>query len=107
VDRFQKKDEGIKMCLSIPSKVVSIDEEKQTCAVDTMGISRDASLAMMAQGDVKIGDFVLIHIGFVMNKISVEEAEASLETYREILSLMDEDERRSSIEEDDNCVNRT
>ncbi|MDD3775255.1 MAG: HypC/HybG/HupF family hydrogenase formation chaperone [Sulfurovaceae bacterium] len=91
------------MCLSIPSKVVKIDEENQMCTVDTMGIFRDASLAMMAEGDVKIGDFVLIHIGFVMNKISVEEAEASLETYREIIALMDEDEMRRAIEEDDKC----
>lgn len=95
------------MCLSIPSKVVKIDKTKQTCIVDTMGISREASLAMMGEDDVKIGDFVLIHIGFVMNKISIEEAEASLETYREILSIMDEEERRQAIEEDDNCANRT
>ncbi|MDD5406364.1 MAG: HypC/HybG/HupF family hydrogenase formation chaperone [Sulfurovaceae bacterium] len=95
------------MCLSIPSKVVSIDEDKQMCTVDTMGVSRDASLAMMAEGDVKIGDFVLIHIGFVMNKISAEEAEASLETYREIIAMMDEEELRRTIEEDDSCVDRT
>jgi hydrogenase expression/formation protein HypC len=94
------------MCLSIPSKVVSINEEDEICTVDTMGISRDASLAMIEKGDIKIGDFVLIHIGFVMNKISVEEAEASLETYREILSFMEEEERQKAITGDDDCVVR-
>ena len=57
------------MCLSIPSKVVSIDSENEMCTVDTMGVKREASLSMMKEGEVKIGDFVLIHIGFVMNTI--------------------------------------
>lgn len=95
------------MCLSIPSKVVKVDKEAHACTVDTMGVQRDASLMMMAEDDVKVGDYVLIHIGFVMNKIDEEEAQASLDTYREILEIMDEEERRKTILEDDNCANRT
>jgi len=95
------------MCLSIPSRVVKIDKEAKSCIVDTMGVQRDASLLMMEDGDVKIGDFVLLHIGFVMNKIDEEEAKLSLETYREILEIMDEEERTKTILEDDNCGNRT
>lgn len=95
------------MCLSIPSRVVKIDTEKNSCTVDTMGVQRDASLIMMEEGDVKIGDFVLLHIGFVMNKIDEEEAQLSLETYQEILQIMDEEERKKRILEDDNCANRT
>lgn len=94
------------MCLSIPSKVVKVDEEAKSCTVDTMGVQRDASLMMMADGDVQVGDFVLLHIGFVMNKIDEEEAQLSIETYREILEIMDEEERRKTILEDDNCENR-
>ncbi len=95
------------MCLSIPSKVVKISEDETMCTVDTMGVQRDANLMMMDDGDVKIGDYVLLHIGFVMNKIDEEEALASINTYKEILSLMDEEERRRTILEDDNCANRT
>ncbi len=76
------------------------------CTVDTMGVQRDANLMMMDEGDVKVGDYVLLHIGFVMNKIDEEEALASIETYREILELMDEEERRQAILEDDNCLER-
>ncbi len=65
------------MCLSIPSKVVEISEDKTTCKVDTFGVIREASLIMMEEDDVKIGDYVLIHIGFVMNKIDEESALAS------------------------------
>jgi hydrogenase expression/formation protein HypC len=94
------------MCLSIPSKVVEISEDKTVCTVDTMGVRRDASLLMMGEDGVQIGDFVLLHIGFVMEKIDESEALASIETYREILEAMDEEERRQAIIDDDNCENR-
>ena len=91
------------MCLSIPSKVVKIDKEQQSCTVDTMGVQREASLMMMADDDVKVGDFVLIHIGFVMNTISKKEAELSLQTYKELLEAMSEEERKQTILEGDVC----
>jgi len=94
------------MCLSIPSKVVKISDDKTMCTVDTMGVQRDANLIMMEDNDVKVGDYVLLHIGFVMNKIDEVEAAASIETYREILEAMDEQERHEAITDDDNCPNR-
>ena len=94
------------MCLSIPSKVVKISEDKTMCTVDTMGVQRDANLMMMSEEDVQVGDYVLLHIGFVMNKIDEAEAIKSIETYRELLAVMDEEERRQTILDDDNCENR-
>jgi len=94
------------MCLSIPSKVVKIDRQNNIAVVDTMGIQREASLDLMRDEEINIGDYVLLHIGFVMNKIDEEDALASLETYREILLLMDDEERRKTILEDDACENR-
>ncbi len=94
------------MCLSIPSKVVKISEDQTMCTVDTMGVQRDANLMMMGDGDVKVGDYVLLHIGFVMNKIDDEEALASIDTYKEILEKLDEEERKKAILEDDECPNR-
>jgi hydrogenase expression/formation protein HypC len=94
------------MCLSIPSRVVEVSEDKTMCRVDTMGVQREANLMMMGEDDIKIGDYVLLHIGFVMNKIDEEEALASIETYKEILDLMDEEERRQAILDEDNCENR-
>lgn len=94
------------MCLSIPSKVVRVSEDQTMCTVDTMGVQRDANLMMMSDGEVNVGDYVLIHIGFVMNKIDNDEALASIESYREMLELMDEDERQRTILEDDECPSR-
>ncbi|MDM5263971.1 HypC/HybG/HupF family hydrogenase formation chaperone [Sulfurovum sp. XTW-4] len=95
------------MCLSIPSKVVKISDDKTMCTVDTMGVERDANLMMMGDDDIQVGDYVLLHIGFVMNKIDEKEAMVSIETYKEILEIMDEDERRKTILDDDECPNRS
>jgi len=74
------------MCLSIPSKVEKIDENNMA-TVDTMGVKRDISLDLMAD-DVQIGDYILIHVGFAMNKIDKEEAEQSLKVYEEMVEAM-------------------
>ena len=94
------------MCLSIPSKVVKIDTERNTAVVDTMGVKREAGLDLMEEGSVVIGDYVLLHIGFIMNKIEEEDALESLRVYREILEKLDEEERERMVLEDDNCENR-
>ncbi len=80
------------MCLAIPSKVIEINQEENIAVVDTFGTKRQASLNMMEEGEVQVGDYVLIHIGFVMEKIDEEYAKESLKTYQEILEKMDEEE---------------
>lgn len=74
------------MCLSIPSKVVEIDENNYA-TVDTLGVRRQVTLDLIDE-EVLVGDYVLIHVGFAMNKISKEEAEESLKTYQEIADAM-------------------
>jgi hydrogenase expression/formation protein HypC len=91
------------MCLAIPSKVTKIDKEKNIATVDTMGISREASLNLMEDDSIKIGDYVLLHIGFVMNKIDQEDAKQSLETYKQMLEAMDKEELEKTIQDSDNC----
>ena len=93
------------MCLSIPSKIKSIDSELNTCIVDTMGVERGASLDLIDQ-DVVVGDYVLLHIGFAMNKIDEEDAMESLKIYREIIDKMEEEDRLAAIAESENCPNR-
>lgn len=90
------------MCLSIPSKIKSIDEEFNECTVDTMGVERRASLDLIDR-PVVVGDYVLIHIGFAMNKIDEEDALESLKVYGEIIEKMEEADRREAILEADNC----
>ena len=87
------------MCLSIPSKITKIDKTSNTATVDTMGVSREASLDLMEEGSVSVGDYVLLHIGFIMNKIDEKDALSSLEAYREVLEIMDAEELENSIKD--------
>ncbi|RXJ88261.1 HypC/HybG/HupF family hydrogenase formation chaperone [Arcobacter sp. CECT 8985] len=86
------------MCLSIPSKIKSIDKESNSCTVDTMGVERSASLDLIDQ-EVKVGDYVLLHIGFAMNKIDEEDAMESLKLYEQIVKNMEEEEAQRLVEE--------
>ncbi len=74
------------MCLSIPSKVDEIDENNYA-TVDTLGVKRKVTLDLISE-PVNIGDYVLIHVGFAMNKINKEEAEDSIAAYNEIAEAM-------------------
>jgi len=83
------------MCLSIPSKVIKIDKEKNSAVVDTMGVKREVGLDLMEEGSVKVGDYVLLHVGFIMNKIDEADALASIETYKEIIAIMEQEENNN------------
>lgn len=76
------------MCLSIPSKVVEIDENNMA-TVDTMGVKRQVTLDLIGE-PVEVGEYVLIHVGFAMNKINVEEAEESIKIYEDIIAQMND-----------------
>ena len=80
------------MCLGIPSKVISIDNATNTATLDTLGVSREASLDLMSE-EVKVGDYVLLHIGYVVGKIDEEQAKLSLGTYEEIIKAIQEEEQ--------------
>lgn len=79
------------MCLAIPSKVISVDKERNVALLDTLGMQREASLDLM-QEEVLVGEYVLLHIGYVMNKIDEESAKLSLEMYQEIIKAMEEED---------------
>lgn len=81
------------MCLSIPSKVISIDENN-FAEVDTLGIKRGVSLDLIPE-EVKVGDFVLIHVGFAMQKIDEAAAKESLELYKQIADEIGSEEIES------------
>ncbi|MGL4473992.1 MAG: HypC/HybG/HupF family hydrogenase formation chaperone [Shewanella sp.] len=77
------------MCLSIPSQVVEIHAEDHSVTVDTMGVKRRVSSHLLSE-PLEFGDFVLIHIGFVMNKIDKAAAMESLALYREIIDKLEQ-----------------
>jgi len=78
------------MCHAIPAKVVSIDPDSDMAKVSIDGVQKDVSMALV--DDVQIGDYLLIHVGFALNKISPEEAEKTLELFAQ-MSAMNEGEQ--------------
>jgi hydrogenase expression/formation protein HypC len=64
-------------------QVKTIENEVAMCEID--GVQRQASLMML--DDVKIGDYVLIHAGFAIEKIDDDEAQLTLKALREALDM--------------------
>ncbi|MBQ1613369.1 MAG: HypC/HybG/HupF family hydrogenase formation chaperone, partial [Selenomonas sp.] len=62
------------MCLAVPAKVVAINDAMGT--VDIAGVTRDVSLMLLPE--TKLGDYVLVHAGFAMQKVEEKDAQ---ETY--------------------------
>jgi hydrogenase expression/formation protein HypC len=74
------------MCLAIPSKVVAIKDKMGT--IDVSGVRREVSLLLLPE-EVALGDFVLVHAGFAIQKIDREAAEEALKLILEIEELKD------------------
>ncbi|MCK0499816.1 HypC/HybG/HupF family hydrogenase formation chaperone [Helicobacter pylori] len=75
------------MCLAIPSKVIAINDN--VALLETLGVQREASLDLMGES-VKVGDYVLLHIGYVMSKIDEKEALESIVLYQEMIAKMNQ-----------------
>lgn len=71
------------MCLAIPMQIEAIDGFTASC--QAKGVYRDASLFMQQHETFQVGDYVLVHLGYVTQKVSEEEAHLSWELYDQIL----------------------
>lgn len=72
------------MCLAIPAKVIKLEGEK--AEVEIGGIKKEASLALVADQGVVVGDYILIHTGYAITKLDEKEAESILKTWREVMA---------------------
>ncbi|MDO5821273.1 MAG: HypC/HybG/HupF family hydrogenase formation chaperone [Methanobrevibacter sp.] len=71
--------------------MVLIDEESNICAADFGGVRQNARLDLLP--DAKIGDYVLIHAGYAIEKLSEQAAKESLESWDELLEVLEEEDR--------------
>ncbi|ALP52953.1 hypothetical protein Tel_07180 [Candidatus Tenderia electrophaga] len=69
------------MCLAIPAEVLTISADGDTALVSLGGVKKQISLALVEA--VKVGDYVLIHVGYALNTISPEEAQKTLDLFAE------------------------
>ena len=72
------------MCLAVPMKITAIDGYQCTC--EAKGIEREVSLFMLQNEAVEVGDHILVHVGYAIQKVSEEEAAASWALFDEVLA---------------------
>ncbi len=71
------------MCLAMPMQIIEINGFNARCAA--LGVTREVSLFMMQDEPLQVGDWVLIHVGYALQKISAAEAQESWELFDEML----------------------
>ncbi len=69
------------MCLALPAKVIAVDGATDMATVALGEVKKDVSLALVE--NVQPGDYVLIHVGYALNRVSPEEAERTLQLFAE------------------------
>lgn len=69
------------MCLAIPAQITAIDDAVDAATVSLGGVCKRVSLALVDGAEV--GDYVLVHVGYALNRISPEEAERTLQLIKE------------------------
>jgi hydrogenase expression/formation protein HypC len=71
------------MCLGIPMRIVEVDGFNARC--EAKGVERDISLFMLQHEEVVPGDFVMVHVGYAIQKMTEQEALSAWELYDEVL----------------------
>jgi hydrogenase expression/formation protein HypC len=72
------------MCVAVPMKVRSI--EGPMCTAEIGGVSRQVSVLMMPE--VKVGDYIIVHAGYAIERLDEDEALRTLELFRQLGELM-------------------
>ena len=75
------------MCLAIPAQVVEL-RDGDNAVVDLAGVRKEISLALVDH--VAVGDYVIVHVGYALNKLDPDEAAKTLALFAEIGQLGDE-----------------
>ena len=83
------------MCLGIPMKVMQINDFTARC--EAKGVERDVSLFMLQHEPVTVGDYVVVHVGYAIQKVTPAEARTAWEIYDEMLA---KEAEQSGITED-------
>lgn len=67
------------MCLAIPAKIVDVlDEDASRAIVEVIGVRRHIDTGLLQDDPPTVGDWVLVHVGFAMSKISEQDAQEQL-----------------------------
>jgi hydrogenase expression/formation protein HypC len=78
------------MCLAVPGRVLSVDEDNllRLAKVDFAGVVKSIALAYVPEA--KVGDYVIVHVGVALSRLDEAEAMRTLDEIRQIAQLMDD-----------------
>ena len=76
------------MCLAIPAQVVEISDN-ETAVVEVGGIRKAISTALL--DEVAVGDYVIVHVGYALERLNVAEAEETLRLFTELAASVAEE----------------
>lgn len=72
------------MCLAVPSKIISIEGNR--AVVDVYGAQREISILLM-ENELVVGDYVLVHAGFAIQKLDEEDAKERIDMIVKITAI--------------------
>lgn len=73
------------MCLAIPMQITTVDGFLAQC--EAKGVQREVSLFLMQGETIAPGDYVMVHVGYAIQKMSPHEARSAWELYDQILAV--------------------
>jgi hydrogenase expression/formation protein HypC len=80
------------MCLGLAAEIVAIlPEHKDLATANVMGAQRTVNIGLLESEQIKPGDWVLIHVGFAISKMTADEAKASIAFMESLGPGIDED----------------
>lgn len=71
------------MCLAVPMQITAMNGMDARCSA--RGVERDVSLFLLQDDTLQVGDYVLIHVGYAIQKLSAEQAKETWELFDQIL----------------------
>ena len=78
------------MCVGVPMQLVEINYPSGVA--EAKGVRRDIGLQLMPENSLHIGDHVIVHVGFAIEKVDKQLADEIWESLEEVLKMMDEEE---------------
>ncbi|MEK7272145.1 MAG: HypC/HybG/HupF family hydrogenase formation chaperone [Nitrospirota bacterium] len=78
------------MCVGVPMQITGINYPSGIA--EAKGVKRDVGLQLLPENEIKVGDYVIVHVGFAIEKVDKHQADEIWSTLDEILTIMDAEE---------------
>lgn len=72
------------MCLGVPGKIVAVSPEENTAVIETFGLRQRINTLLV--GEVRVGEYVVVHTGYAIEKLDVGEALERIRLWEELLA---------------------